>query len=237
MKGRLFFCAILLLLFLGLSPSIGFAWVVQPSASDLWDVHYSSNPIQILEHTPTYTSGYSGGTVTYSVEAMFGAVTNQTYPDAQTNTIFADGKPAGFTDYVVWRTPLPIHLTGFRLYSEIDSDGTVKPAVRQIINFRLFYSTDGTSWTGIEDRNTQELYNSRFLEYAKDGLDFTASYFKAEFVRAADVEVFPGRYGGGGPRVVELDGFGTVVPIPAAAWLLGSGLLGLVALRRRFNGR
>ena len=39
-------------------------------------------------------------------------------------------------------------------------------------------------------------------------------------------------YGGGNTHYYDADHVG-VVPIPGAVWLLGSGLLGLVAIRRR----
>ena len=35
--------------------------------------------------------------------------------------------------------------------------------------------------------------------------------------------------------VIQVEGGKQVVPVPAAAWLLGSGLIGLVAIRRRFK--
>ncbi|NPV04897.1 MAG: hypothetical protein HPY67_09215 [Syntrophaceae bacterium] len=39
----------------------------------------------------------------------------------------------------------------------------------------------------------------------------------------------------GGPRTYSINVEGNPVPIPGALWLLGSGLLGLVAFRRRFK--
>jgi len=35
--------------------------------------------------------------------------------------------------------------------------------------------------------------------------------------------------------VANLSGTGSVVPIPAAVWLLGSGLIGIVGIRRKYN--
>jgi hypothetical protein len=58
------------------------------------------------------------------------------------------------------------------------------------------------------------------------------------------IEKFQYYHGGGQGVVPRSDEFnagavrnGDVGPAPAAAWFLGSGLIGLVALRRRFNGR
>ena len=44
--------------------------------------------------------------------------------------------------------------------------------------------------------------------------------------------IFQARFDGG---TASITAYHTPVPIPAAAWLLGSGLIGLVAIRRRFK--
>jgi hypothetical protein len=41
----------------------------------------------------------------------------------------------------------------------------------------------------------------------------------------------------GAPPVLTVTAEAAPVPIPAAVWLLGSGLAGLVGMRRRISGR
>lgn len=48
-----------------------------------------------------------------------------------------------------------------------------------------------------------------------------------------DIGIFFGGNLAGGSGSVMVDNFGTVVPVPAAVWLFGSGLLGLVGVARR----
>lgn len=48
-----------------------------------------------------------------------------------------------------------------------------------------------------------------------------------------DIGIFFGGAVATGSGSVMVDNFGTVVPIPAAVWLFGSGLLGLVGIARR----
>ena len=69
------------------------------------------------------------------------------------------------------------------------------------------------------------------------------SYFQADALNLA--QSYLGSIDGSGPRAVGLlalcneahqDALVQVVPIPGAVWLLGSGLLGLLGLRRRFVG-
>lgn len=52
------------------------------------------------------------------------------------------------------------------------------------------------------------------------------------FLAAAHIYVWDGTYDHGKPNDAKATGF-VATPIPAAAWLLGSGLLGLVGIRRK----
>jgi hypothetical protein len=56
----------------------------------------------------------------------------------------------------------------------------------------------------------------------------------AGFPAAAHIFVWDGTYTNNVPNTALATGFASV-PIPAAAWLLGSGLIGLVAVRRRMR--
>ncbi len=59
----------------------------------------------------------------------------------------------------------------------------------------------------------------------------TSQIFRAEFIQRGDANP-----SARGPRVLELDGFGSVVPEPGAVALLALGAAGLLAIARRRGG-
>ncbi len=216
------------LLFIFLLVENSFAMLM--STSDLWDV---SNGITIIGH-----SALADGPGIYwdsYADNMFGATHEGTIEPP--NTIFADNPASGFTHWVEWQTPTPIVLTSFNLVAAHDG-GNVGYTHRGFSEFRLYGSTDGSTWDNIYTYVTENPYgggenytHSNQLElYVDLASPVTAQYFKAEFDQAG-----VGAYSG--PRIMELDGYGTSVPIPGALWLLGSGLLGLVVVRKRRQDR
>jgi hypothetical protein len=64
--------------------------------------------------------------------------------------------------------------------------------------------------------------------YSIAGNSFTIGFASSELVDASGAIYSPASYALNSGQV-------NVVPIPAAVWLLGSGLVGLVALRRRMR--
>ena len=86
---------------------------------------------------------------------------------------------------------------------------------------------DGVRITGDEAHNNDSFFKSYNLEIV--GLDW-ARYLKIDGV---------GTGSAGGTSAFDLDAVGAinhaVVPIPGAVWLLGSGLVGLLGLRRRMS--
>jgi hypothetical protein len=74
-------------------------------------------------------------------------------------------------------------------------------------------------WTCIEDMNDPE-QNTAFVYHLGTGYQATFSMLGGEFYGLA---IRPGDVGA------------PTVPVPAAFWLLGSGLIGLIGLRRRFK--
>ena len=162
------------------------------------------------------------------------------------NALFLDGigMPAGTVHSIEWQTSVAVTLNSFNLIAYHDFDGR-DIRDRGFGRFSLF-SGDGATWNEIFTWNYSDPFNDlhyggglsyNFIpdlhdmnrSYLELTENFSASvmsqYYKAEFTQ----------YGSGGPRIVELDGYAEVqaISVPAAAWLFGSGLLGLVGVARR----
>ena len=171
----------------------------------------------------------------FTIERIFGWQ-NSNYEDAKYNTIFNDGQPQGTVNFVNFHTNQSITLSGVNLFAAYDI--IEREVYRAMSSFSLYYSNDGNTWNPIisgfvtydplNSTNRYTIPGSTWQAMAA-GFTFdpvTASYFRAEFVQ----------YGKGqwqGVRVCELDA--VVVPLPAAVWLLGSGLLALAGTRRLGN--
>lgn len=210
------------------------------SSSDLWDV---SNGVVVDQHS---------GTITHSdIRDMFGG--NFSGIEGG-NTLFRDYVSEGTLHYVQWHTPADITLRSFNLVAA--NEGMHR---RAFSKFELFWSETGAlgSWTSIFSMDFPipggDLVNiggtmmeagygggdnypaSHTLELEGDlSSPVTAQYFRAEFIQSSTVS------NAAGPRIRELDGYDTyinapAVPVPAAVWLLGTGMLGLFGLRRRMK--
>jgi hypothetical protein len=91
-------------------------------------------------------------------------------------------------------------------------------------DFRISLSTDGINYTTVV---TDTLPNAIGVGYPLETYSL-ASPTLAQYVRF-DLDSYYGISGG----INELSVY--AVPLPGAVWLLGSGLLGLVGLRRKFK--
>jgi hypothetical protein len=201
------------------------------SSTDAWNINpttaYSN---QVISSSATWF-GSTNPDSDFGSNRMFGSWGSG---DGSNHTIFAE-TASPETKVVTWSTSQAITLYGVNLFASLDSNSG--NPVRAISNFSLYYSPDGgTSWVAIIDGfNTgvtaggnygayslyiTDLAQGMAVNFAFDPV--TAKYFKAVF----------GEYDAYGARVNELDAITTPVPIPAAVWLLGSGLVGLLGLRR-----
>jgi hypothetical protein len=91
--------------------------------------------------------------------------------------------------------------------------------------FSFEYTMDGTNWTKQAlNYPTAESWVTLTLSALAGDPDFAFRFISTN-ATATTMTV----------DWVQVSGDPTVVPIPAAAWLLGSGLLGLVAIRRRMK--
>jgi len=101
---------------------------------------------------------------------------------------------------------------------------------RGTLDFRISVSTTGTpgSYVTILDDVLNSVIGTG-NDIPWQIFDITAT--SARYIRF-DVDAYTSMGGG----LNELQAYGQPVPIPGAVWLLGSGLIGLVGLRRRFKG-
>ncbi|VAW52440.1 hypothetical protein MNBD_GAMMA05-752 [hydrothermal vent metagenome] len=206
------------------------------SDTDLWNFDNGN--------TVTSSSALDAGTLAIN---MFGNSTGNTVEPE--NVIFAN-QGAGAIQFVEWQTDSDVTLRSFVLNAFHDATATSFIDRRRFSDFRLFaYNNDTSIFDEIFSitasfpyGNTADPLTGNFLNDSNGpnfslGVDLattvTTDRFRAEFVQAQS-----GAFQGS--RILELDGFSefqfdntTVVPIPAAAWLFGSGLLGLIGIARR----
>ena len=205
------------------------------SDNDLWNFDNGN--------TVTSSSALDAGTLAIN---MFGNSTGNTVEPE--NVIFAN-QGAGAIQFVEWQTDNDVTLRSFVLNAIHDGTATGFIDRRRFSDFRLFAYNNDTSvfdeifsiTTGFPYGNTADPLTGNFLNDSNGasfslGVDLAAAVttdrFRAEFVQAQS-----GSFQGS--RILELDGFSefqfetTVVPVPAAVWLFGSGLLGLIGIARK----
>ena len=209
--------AVIVLLIFGL---LGAARADVMADDDLWDV---SQGIAVVDNSYTHSGSRP--------ENMFGGVggTAET-----TNTLFIDTRSAGFVHWVQWRTLDPVIIEAFNLVAAHDGGGGRDARERGFSRFTLT-ALVGQDWVTLYDYVPSNPYGGGvnytdvyFLEL-NDNVDVhvTASDFRAAFVQYGDRTA-----GAKGPRILELDGYGVVVPEPST---IGVMTLGLAVLFRRLR--
>lgn len=159
------------------------------SGSDLW------------QHT-NFAGFASTGLISGSNESdMFGATTSSIEPGV---ALFKNNQPAGFAHSIRWELASPVTISRFTLLATHDANPS-NPE-RAMNRFRLY------SCSTLACSSPQVVYDSPVVvpygtnsQLAKclNVLPITSKFFKAEFMQA-----LPGHPSNGGPRIVELDGFG-----------------------------
>lgn len=179
-------------------PELTVSYEPSITSSDLWDVHRGT--------VVTASSGAGAG----PLENMFGA---QLFSVEPGNALFSDGRPAGATHFVEWRTARPIRLRAFHLQA-MDDGGLGARGVR------LFTLLARDSFTGewLPLHRSAPLSNpypadpstgASVFDLTADVTPTVASEFRAEFVQAPNTLL--------APRIVELDGFGDALSLETVA--------------------
>ncbi len=202
----------------------GTAQAIAPVGDDLWDISQGA----VVDKFSHIVPGNNAGN-------MFGDSSGLVEPGY---TLFADDFEAGYPHFIEWHTPVLINLKGFNLFAvyDFDYDQEHKSYARSFKEFRLNYY-NGSDWINFYTRASIPPYgvvDSGENELALEVRDLAinAQSFQAVFVQ------YGGTYWASGPRILELDGFGTYlypvpIPEPGTLLLLGTGLLGLLGLRRK----
>lgn len=146
------------------------------------------------------------------------------------NTLFSDGPPPGTVEFINFQLPQPILLTNYTatLADDSDNPANIGDPNRSATAFRLYTSPDA-SFTSLQLVSETALTPGYITTYGTNAIlindtltNVTGQFFRLEMVRT----------NAGGPRIRELDGFGTVVPEPAGIALLLLAPVGLLARRR-----
>jgi hypothetical protein len=171
---------------------------VPQSSEDLWNYDQGI--------TITGTSGFLWAGTPYG---MFGLNGHSNLSEAEW-TYFSDGMPDGFTHFVEWSTKTPVTLEAIRLFAA--GDGEIYLNEREFDQFVLKAKSLGSSEYDTTILTYTPPHPYTFLDFSNYAIldsavtPVTAQEFRAEFVQ------FTAGRGFDGPRIVELDGFGTVPP-------------------------
>lgn len=204
-----------------------------PSSADLWNY-------ENLTGAPS-NSGVIGGS---DIRNMFGGAFGSVEVG---NTLFRDYQPAGTIHTVSWQTASDVTIKSIGFFAA--HDGSPRDAnARGISSFRLYAEN-------LDDSNTEVLLfqlspsNPYVNTPGNNSAAYNVLYYESNIaapVRATTYRAEVVQYGtyfgnANGPRVLELDGYGSfleggnnpTVPEPATMTLFGTGLVGFMIRRKR----
>jgi hypothetical protein len=184
---------------------------IQGSTNDLWDVNLGT----VVLNSSAPARHFSGNL--YQPEAIFG----RTFPalgDSWFEFTFQDGRAAGFTHFVEWRTLNPVRVERIHVFAA--GDGPVFNNQREFARMVISAKSAGSStfdrvlvdYTPTHPYSFVNPTNNWLLNLPIEAV--VAQEFRAEFVDRGNTVY-------SGPRVIELDAYGSSVvsnpPIPQAA--------------------
>ena len=178
----------------------------------------------------TGTGTYNSGTGASTMPGNLAPLTDGYFPPEathwQSNTTWSYG-PGYDTDQEVYTFDMGATYLVQDITLSVDNNDS----------YVVEYSLDGASWDNLFT------ISSGYGEIGWGMDTFTTVAGDSEYLSALDFAAVQAQYlriywasGDGMYSVGEFQAFGTPTPIPGAVWLLGSGLAGLVGLRRRMRG-
>ena len=123
------------------------------------------------------------------------------------NVMFNDGQAIGFTDFIEWQTAATVNLSSIELrFSQDGGD-----ANRSTASYTLLATSDGFTYSAISS-GTVPLTGGPGSPMQFGALLITDSALGPAAAAARGFRLEVQRNSGSGPRLREVDGFGTVVP-------------------------
>lgn len=175
----------------------GFGSTLQPqipqSTNDLWDVSQGA--------TISASSGvWSGFHESDAIGTSFSLEPGQ--------LVFADGRTNGSTHFIEWKTRTPILLTNFNIFAA--GDGAIYNHEREFAQFILKAKVNESEpFQTIYSYSAQHPYQE-IDPVSHAIISATIAPIEGQYFRAEFVQWNAGR-GYDGPRVIEMDGYGTIV--------------------------
>jgi len=166
------------------------------STNDLWDVSRGAVVTAHSEINP-----YFDGRVA-DAENIFGT-DNPIFDFEWGNVVFRDGRPAGYSHFIEWKTTTPVTIRGFKLHAS--GDGPTYNNQREFDEFRLYAKVPGSPTFDkllytFRPAHPYTFLNREQLLILAANIEVTAQEFRAEFINRGGTFY-------SGPRVFELDGF------------------------------
>jgi len=137
---------------------------------------------------------------------MFGGMFSSYLPE-RGNVVFQGGVPSTFVHAIEWWSPYFARITNFSLFLAGDDSSGGHPGQRSIASVRLYAFNDAAkTFNLIYAQSAIQPYS--YLVISSGVPEVVSRRWRAEFTQDS---INPGA---DGPRILELDGFGTTIPVP-----------------------
>jgi len=192
--------------------------------------HNTSDPVLILTDTASnqYRISVNAGWIN-EIGSSNGGGSNNWITGVCGSSDSCGGSDLNYNSFYTFDVPVGVVFSAATLVSPVDSNGVISQ--NSTVPFTMYDYTGlisalaTGSVAAFNDLGSGDVYGSRLFSSADNGTTVSIALNAAAL---ADINAAAGSQFALGASV-------SAVPIPAAFWLLGSGLLGLIGYRRKFR--